>query len=115
MSTLRFTRAAALAAFAFIATTASAIFIRPEIEKVPVERLAKNLQEKIDQNPKDAQAVLNLARLHGMAYALRTDTVETRKKTPDAVWFGFEPPIVPFNKVEKVEDKERLAAAKAHL
>jgi tetratricopeptide (TPR) repeat protein len=115
MSVLRLTRAAAVAAFALTATTASALFLRPDLEKVPVERLAKNLREKIDKNPKDEQAVLNLARLHGMAYALRTDTVETNKRTPDAVWFGFEPPIVPFSKVEKVEDKERLKAAKEHL
>lgn len=114
MSVLRFTRGLAVAAFAFSATTVSALYLRPEIEKVPVERLAKNLQEAIDKNPKNAQAVLNLARLHAMAYALRSDTVETNKNMPGVVWFGFEPPFVPFRDVQKTDDKERLKAAQEH-
>src|SRR5262249_44857897 len=71
--------------------------------------------EKIDKNPKDAQAVLNLARLHAMAYALRSDTVETNKNMPGVVWFGFEPPIVPFRTVQKTDDKDRLKAAQEQL
>jgi tetratricopeptide (TPR) repeat protein len=94
---------------------AKAIFLPPDLEKIPVERLAKNIQEAIDKNPKDTQLVLNLARAHAMAYSLRSDTVEVNKRTPGAVWFGFEPAIVPFNKVAKTEDKEKLKAAKVHL
>ena len=98
-----------------VAEFAPAMYIRPEIEKVPVERLTKNLEEAVKKNPKDEQAVLNLARVHAMAYSLRSDEVPVNKRTPNSVWFGYEPPLVPFRNVAKTEDKEKLKAAKEHL
>ncbi|MCI0699825.1 MAG: tetratricopeptide repeat protein, partial [Planctomycetia bacterium] len=82
---------------------------------VPVERLMKNMQEAIKKNPKDANAVLNLARLHAMAYSLRSNEVPVDKKNPNKVWFDYEPPIVPFHKITKTDDKDKLKAAKEHL
>lgn len=105
---------APLAALA-CATLAHGIFARVDIEKVPVERLAKNMNEAIEKNPKDAGAVLNLARLHAMAYSLRSDDIPVNAKQPTAPWFGYEPPIVPFRTVAKTDDKEKLKAAKVHL
>jgi tetratricopeptide (TPR) repeat protein len=113
MLTSRF--AAALAALALVASPALSIFIRVEVEKIPIDRIAKNLEEAIKKDPKSAQAVLNLARAHAMAYSLRAEEVPVDAKRPDAVWFGYEPPLVPFNKVAKTEDKEKLKAAQAHL
>lgn len=106
-----------LAAAAVVASAdcARAIFLRVEVEKVPVERLSKNMEEAIKKNPKDAAAVLNLARLHAMAYALRSEDVPVDQKRPDAVWFGYEPPLVPFRAVAKTDDKDKLKAAKVHL
>jgi hypothetical protein len=103
------------AALLLSAEVALAIFARVEVEKVPVERLMKNMEEAIKKNPKDAQAILNLARLHAMAYSLRADEVSVDKKRPDVVWYGYEPPIVPFRTITKTEDKEKLKAAKEHL
>ncbi len=54
----------------------------PIWEKVPVERLVKNLEEHTPEKnpPGDAHgAAFHLARLHAMAYALKTDTVEVQK------------------------------------
>ncbi len=115
MSRFRFVSVLVVVALAATADLAPAIFIRVETEKVPVERIAKNLEEAIKKNPKDAGAVLNLARVHAMAYALRSEEVPVNKKSPDAIWFGYTPPIVPFHSVAKTEDKERLKAANAHL
>lgn len=106
---------AGAAVCAWIAAPAGAIYIRPELEKVPVERLAKNLQDAIDKNPKDAKSVLNLARLHAMAYSLRSDMVEVNKRSPGEVWFGFEPALVPYHNVTKTDDMDKLKAAKEHL
>jgi tetratricopeptide (TPR) repeat protein len=100
---------------AWLASPVAAIYLRPDLEKVPVERLAKNLQDAIEKNPKNAKAVLNLARLHAMAYSLRSDTVEVNKRTPGEVWFGFEPPLVPFRNIQKTDDMNRLKAAQVHL
>jgi tetratricopeptide (TPR) repeat protein len=99
----------------WLVSPADAIYLRPELEKVPVERLAKNLQDAIEKNPKDAKALVNLGRLHAMAYSLRSDTVEVNKRTPGEIWFGFEPPLVPFRNVKKTEDQEKLKAAQLHL
>jgi tetratricopeptide (TPR) repeat protein len=99
----------------WLVSPADAIYLRPELEKVPVERLAKNLQDAIENNPKDAKALVNLGRLHAMAYSLRSDTVEVNKRTPGEIWFGFEPPLVPFRNVKKTEDQEKLKAAQLHL
>lgn len=112
---LRFRLALAAVALATCAELAPAIFLPVETEKVPVERLAKNLEEAVKKNPKDAGAVLNLARVHAMAYSLRSEELPVNKKQPDAIWFGYEPAIVPFRQVAKVEDKEKLKAAQEHL
>ena len=105
-----------LAALAATAGFAPALFMRVETEKVPVERLTTNLEAAVEKNPKDAAAVLNLARVHAMAYSLRADEVPVSKGgKQEGVWFGYEPAIVPFNKVTKTDDKDKLKAAQEHL
>src|SRR5437867_12302143 len=59
-----------------MASTASAEYIRSEIEKVPVARLVENLEAHLQKNPKDTQTRFNLAHLHAMAYSLKADTTE---------------------------------------
>lgn len=94
---------------------ASALYIRPEIEQVPVEKLAENLEALAAKKPKDAGVRLNLARLHAMAYALKTDTASVLKGKQDrGAWFGFEPKHVPF-KTKETDNAEANQAAKAHL
>ncbi len=115
MPCLRLALLAAMVAAVASADTAHAIFLPVDIERVPTERLMKNMQEAIKKNPKDAGAVLNLARLHAMAYSLRSNEIPVNKKNPDAIWFGYTPPLVPYRNVQKTEDKERLKAAKSHL
>jgi len=116
MSALRFTPVLAVTALALSTTPAPARYLRVDVEKVPVARLLKKLEEAVQKNPKDAQAVLNLGRLHAMAYSLRSEEVPVDAKRPEAgVWFGYEPPLVPFNTVTPTDDAARLKAAKAHL
>jgi hypothetical protein len=93
-----------------------AIFIRPEIVEVPVERLVNNLEEAVKKDPKQSvPALYNLARLHAMAFALKTDTAKLVKGREDqGHFFGFTPAYVPF-KNQKAEDPKKMAAAKAHL
>ncbi|MDY3551032.1 tetratricopeptide repeat protein [Gemmata sp. JC717] len=112
---LRFRLALAMAALAACTELAPALYLPVETEKVPVERLAKNLEAIVKKNPEDASAVLNLARVHAMAYSLRSEEVPVNKKSPDSIWFGYEPPIVPFRAVTQTENKEKLKAAQGHL
>src|SRR5262249_49745535 len=76
---------------------ARAIFIKPDLEKVPVERLVKSLEDLAAKDEKNATVRFNLARVHAMAYALKTDTAEALKDKPqEGAWFGPVPPSVPF-------------------
>lgn len=115
MLLFRFAPTLVIAAFAVWATPAPAIFLVVEVEKVPVERIMKNLEAIVEKNPKNAEAVLNLARTHAMAYSLRSEEVPVNKKMPDSIWFGYTPAIVPFKAVNATEDKEKLKVAKVHL
>ncbi len=107
--------AGAVLALLVIAAPAMAEYAAVELEKVPVERLLKNLREIVDTNPKDANAVINLARAHAMAYSLRVDQLEVTKKNPNVVWLGYEHPYVPFSGVIPTQDPEKLKIAKVHL
>jgi hypothetical protein len=98
-----------------VATTARGIYLPVDIEKVPVDRLTANLAEALKKDPKNQKAVLNLARAHAMAFSLRSNELPVNNKKPDGVWFGHEPPIVPFNSVVKSDDKEKLKLARDHL
>ncbi|HEX4613695.1 MAG TPA: hypothetical protein VH092_36270 [Urbifossiella sp.] len=99
-----------------LCTQAPARFAQVETEKVPVERLVANLEAEVKANPKNAQAVLNLARAHAMAYAKRADELLARKDGKNgALWFGYTPPFVPFGAVMPTKDEAKEAAAKTHL
>lgn len=94
---------------------ALARFMRPDLEKVPVERLAANLEGMLQKNEKDKQILFNLARLHAMAYTLKTDSVEVWKgKEKNGPWLGYTPSAVPFKPV-KTDDATRLKAAQEQL
>ena len=95
-------------------SNAEANFRKPELAEIPVERLVKNLESMAKKETKGFTAQYNLARVHAMAYALKTDTVEFNKKSPESgAWFAL-PGVVPFKPVE-APDKEKAAAAKKHL
>ncbi len=115
MSAYRLAPVLAAALFTLALHSSSAMFMRVDVEKVPVERIAKNLKLMIEKDPKNVQATLNLARTHAMAYSLRSEEVPVNAKRPDVVWFGYEPPLVPFRNVTKTDDKEKLKAAQVHL
>ena len=87
------------------------MYIRPDLEKVPVERLVTNLEAAVKKDPKDVKSLVNLSRVHAMAYALKTDTADIRKgKEADGPWFGYEPKYVPFEKVASpAESSDRSA------
>lgn len=65
-----------MSAFAIVvvlhASSAFAEYAPVDVEKGPVERLVKNLEGIVEQDPKNASAILNLARAHAMAHSRRT-------------------------------------------
>ena len=90
-------------------------YIQPDLENVPVSRLIENLEAQAKKDEKAVAPRLNLARVHGMAYALKTDTARVWKgKEDQGAWFGFEPKHVPFE-VKKTDDEAKMKAAREHL
>ena len=105
-----------LAACFLLTPVSPAEYAPAQLEQVPVERLVTNLEAAVKKDPKNVQALVNLARVHGMAYARKTDTAQVRKgKEEQGPWFDYEPTFVPFSKVEKTDDAAKQKAAKAHL
>jgi tetratricopeptide (TPR) repeat protein len=99
----------------WVAVPVVAMYIRPDIIKVPVDRLIKNLESQAVSKPDDASVLLNLARLHAMAYALKTDTAEVWKGKENAgAWFGYEPRHVPFD-AQPSQNEAQLRVAREHL
>ncbi len=87
----------------------------PDLVNVPIERLIKNLEAIISKDPNNIQIRFNLARVHAMAYALKTDTAHVNKNEENlGAWFGYEPDHVPFKTVS-TSDQNILKAAKEHL
>jgi len=105
----------ALLAAAALLPDARAMFVRPDLEKVPVDRLVKNLEDLADKDPKNASLRLNLARAHAMAYASKADEVDVWKnQVQRGPWFGFTPAHVPFT-VVPTKDEAKQKVAKEHL
>jgi len=68
-----------------------------------LEKIAKD-------NPTNVEALLNLGRAHGMAYAQKSDPLTVPK-----AYHGMEPPAVSFGDVTTTADATLGAAAQAHL
>lgn len=91
------------------------MYVKPDLIDVPIERVIKNLEAFLQNNPGNVSVRYSLARAHAMAYALKTDTAQVWKgREGEGIWFGYEPKHIPF-RVEPTGDKARLEAAKAHL
>jgi len=77
------------------------IYVRPELENVPVARLVANLERELTADPKNADIHLRLARLYAMAYAANAEELPVAvlagpdKRVKQEVWFGHEPNLVP--------------------
>ena len=92
------------------------IYMQVEARQVPVERLVANLEKVANANPSDVQTRINLARLHAMAFALKSDTfpASVDKNGVEQPWFGNEPQPTP-RRDRPAPTPAAAAAARAHL
>jgi hypothetical protein len=99
------------------------LFITPETQQVPVARLVANLEKRLAAEPGSAELHIRLARLHGMAYALKTEEVPVggfRPEDKDRPYLGPEPNLIPYrarppSSLESAKRaEEHLAAATNH-
>ena len=92
---------AAAAALFTASASIGAIYMRPDIENVPVARLVANLEKDLAADPKNPDIHLRLARLYAVAYSANTTELPATvlagadKKPRQEVWFGHEPDLIP--------------------
>lgn len=113
------TGAAVLAMVLLLATAGklTAIFMMPEARLVPVERLVNNLERQLKADPKNVQTLINLGRLHAMAYALKVDEFQAVRGPSQAEDFPYYPPQtapVP-STVQPAKSPAQTEAANRHL
>jgi tetratricopeptide (TPR) repeat protein len=108
---------------AILATSAvGALFLQVEVRQIPVARLLANLEGELKADPANPDREINLARLYGMAYALRSDRVPaTDQLTPagkEQPWYGHTPDLIPYKAQRLAGDdpvaRENLRQAAAH-
>lgn len=92
---------------------ALAEYVGVETEQVPIERLIANLEKKATAAGQDLGMLLNLGRLHAMAWVSRDGTAQVRSGT-ETVWEGYEPARIPWA-VDEQEAAEAREARKEHL
>src|SRR5262245_54322333 len=117
-------RSAAVPVAVILATSAlAAMFVQVDVRQVPVTRLLANLQGDLKSDPTNPDREINLARLYGMAYALRSDRVPAADRPQTAgqeqPWYGHTPDLIPY-KSKRLGDtndpvaRENLQQSSAH-
>jgi len=75
--------------FMLILSSAQAKFARADLKKVPVDRLAANIQAAIKKAPDNLYLQYNLARVYAMAYAINSNEVQVNTRTGNRIWTGY--------------------------
>jgi tetratricopeptide (TPR) repeat protein len=90
----------------------SALYAMLEVRQVPIDRLLANLEAARKADPQNVQHEINIARLYGMAYALRSNQVPAIKGLQDKEepWYGHAPNLVPYTS-KPLSDEERQSQA----
>ena len=101
--------------------TLAAEWVQVYVRDVPVERLTANLERELAATPKDVGILVNLARVHAMAFAQKRDSVPSAvrnglKPSPErAPWLGNGAPAHALPEVRTSNDPKTLAAARVQL
>ena len=109
--------AAAALALLMTSTQLAAIYMRIETRQVPTDRLIANLERELKADPTNVQSLINLARLHAMAFALKVDefpAAQSKQDQPELPSYppgsGQLPPVV-----RPADSPEHAARAARHL
>lgn len=97
-----------------VVAVGGAMYGRVDVENVPIERLAANLEHQIAQEPANVDLRVNLARVHAMAYARKSSTVPQATfggRALAAPWLGSGVPSHQQFDVRRTGDAGQQAAA----
>ena len=96
----------------------AALYVRVETQKVPVGRLVDNLERQLAADPDNPDRHINLARLHGMAWALKSEELPAatgRTSGELEPWYGHEPHLVPYRSDVKEGSPDAQTETRTHL
>lgn len=104
---------------AFVALVAGVslggLHVIQEVRRVPVQRLAQNIERQIAERPDNVELRLNLARLYAMAYALKATEFDARVQGRNQLaWFGYDPAHIP-GPVQEAPSRDHRERAKQDL
>jgi hypothetical protein len=71
-----------------LALSAHAMFMRPDVENVPTDRLLANLEAKAKETPRKVEVLYAVARVHAIAYAQNQAQFQAHRNT-GLPFFGF--------------------------
>lgn len=97
------------------------MFMQVDVQNVPVDRVLANIERELAEKPRDVELLVNLARVHAMAYASKKQTVpiagEPMAKPPftTRLWLGYGVPAHRQFEVERAQDAQAEAIARDHL
>ena len=110
---------ALVAATLFGGASLLALYAPVETERVPVARLVENLENQLAADPANPRLHTNLARLHGMAWALKATEVPAapdRSSGRLEPWYGYPGHHhIPYRDDVKQGSAEQVAASRSHL
>lgn len=90
-------------------------FMPADVENVPVERVTANLERQLAADPRNVDLLVNLARVHAMAFASKRDTIPRAGSDAAGPWLGQGvPPYKQFD-IRGTNDRKRQAVAGGHL
>jgi tetratricopeptide (TPR) repeat protein len=90
--------------------------MRVETVQVPVDRLVENLEKELKTNPGNVQTILNLARLHAMAFANKQETFPaTTQKDGQPELPSYTPGSSQLPRTVAPASSESAASATQHL
>jgi hypothetical protein len=106
-----------------VATPVAAIYMAMESAQVPVERLAANLERELQSDPQSVEKTINLARLHAMAYALKSPTLpavvlakQGSTEGSERPWYGpGDSPAQMPDRIAPATTVQQKTAAQQHL
>lgn len=97
------------------------MFLQVDVQNVPVDRVLANIERQLAEKPRDVELLVNLARVHAMAYASKSPTVpvvgDPPAKSPSTtrLWLGYGVPEHRQFEVGRAEDAQAEAIARDHL
>ena len=95
-----------------VSAAPAAEYLQVDVQNVPVERVIASLDQQVSQDPRNVELLVNSARAHSMAFALKAERLPIAQ---GRLFLGFGVPDYTQWPVKATRDPKAEAQARAHL